>query len=99
MTTVPYCEPTPGSTSFTVIDTLVEGVHFPADIAAADIGYRAVAVNLSDIAAMGARPRWMTLALTLSRADEDWLDAIRHGLFDAASEHDVVARRWRHDQR
>jgi thiamine-monophosphate kinase len=74
----------------TVVDTLVEGVHFPADFDAADIAYRAVAVNLSDIAAMGARPRWMTLALTLSKADEAWLDAFATGLFDAASEHDVV---------
>jgi thiamine-monophosphate kinase len=73
-----------------VIDTLVEGVHFPADLDAADIAYRAVAVNLSDIAAMGARPRWMTLALTLSQADEAWLDAFATGLFDAASEHDVA---------
>lgn len=74
----------------TVVDTLVEGVHFPVDLDAADIAYRAVAVNLSDIAAMGARPRWMTLALTLSQADEDWLDAFATGLFDAASELDVV---------
>ncbi len=74
----------------TVIDTLVEGVHFPADLNAADIAYRAVAVNLSDIAAMGARPRWMTLALTLSQADEAWLDAFATGLFAAASEHDVA---------
>jgi len=73
-----------------VIDTLVEGVHFPADLDAADIAFRAVAVNLSDIAAMGARPRWMTLALTLSQADEAWLDAFATGLFDAASEHDVA---------
>jgi thiamine-monophosphate kinase len=74
----------------TVVDTLVEGVHFPVDLGAADIAYRAVAVNLSDIAAMGARPRWMTLALTLSQADETWLDAFAKGLFDAANEHDVV---------
>jgi thiamine-monophosphate kinase len=74
----------------TVIDTLVEGVHFPVDLNAADIAFRAVAVNLSDIAAMGARPRWMTLALTLSQADEAWLDAFATGLFDAASEHDVA---------
>jgi len=74
----------------TVIDTLVEGVHFPADLDAADIAYRAVAVNLSDIAAMGARPRWMTLALTLSQVDEAWLDAFAAGLFSAASEHDVA---------
>lgn len=74
----------------TVVDTLVEGVHFPSAFDAADIAYRAVAVNLSDIAAMGARPRWMTLALTLSKADETWLDAFATGLFDAASEHGVA---------
>ncbi len=74
----------------TVVDTLVESVHFPTDLDAADIAYRAVAVNLSDIAAMGARPRWMTLALTLSHADEAWLDGFAAGLFDAASEHDVA---------
>ena len=74
----------------TVIDTLVEGVHFPADLDAADIAYRAVAVNLSDIAAMGARPRWMTLALTLSQVNEAWLDAFAAGLFEAASEHDLA---------
>jgi thiamine-monophosphate kinase len=74
----------------TVVDTLVEGVHFPGDLDAADIAYRAVAVNLSDIAAMGAHPRWMTLTLTLSRADEAWLDAFATGLFDAASEHHVA---------
>lgn len=73
-----------------VIDTLVEGVHFPSDIDAADLGYRVVAVNLSDIAAMGGRPRWMTLALTLSAADESWLMRFSEGLFAAASEHDVA---------
>lgn len=69
-----------------VIDTLVEGVHFPADMVAEDIGYRAVAVNLSDIAAMAARPRWMTLALTLTRADDVWLEGFAAGLFAAARE-------------
>jgi thiamine-monophosphate kinase len=72
-----------------VIDTLVEGVHFPSDTGPADIGYRAVAVNLSDIAAMGGRPRWMTLALTLNNADERWVDAFASGLFDAADQFDV----------
>lgn len=72
-----------------VIDTLIEGVHFPVGLAAADVGYRAVAVNLSDIAAMGARPRWMTLALTLDRADEAWLQGFAAGLFEAADEHGV----------
>ena len=57
--------PTPGRELVAVIDTLVEDTHFPGDILAADLGFRAVAVNLSDIASMGARPLWMTLALTM----------------------------------
>jgi len=72
-----------------VIDTLVEGVHFPADTSPADIAYRAVAVNLSDVAAMGGRPRWMTLALTLSDANEAWLESFSRGLFEIADAHDV----------
>ena len=74
----------------TVIDTLVGTVHFPNDIDAADVGYRAVAVNLSDIAAMGARPRWMTLSLTIPAADPDWLERFATGLHQAAAEHGVV---------
>jgi thiamine-monophosphate kinase len=73
-----------------VIDTLVEGVHFPPDTHPSDIAYRAVAVNLSDIAAMGGRPRWMTLALTLPNADEQWVESFATGLFEAADEFDVV---------
>ena len=65
--------PDAGRDLVTVVDTMVSGVHFPEDLNAADIGFRAVAVNVSDIAAMGARPRWMTLALTLDNADQDWL--------------------------
>lgn len=82
-------QPTPGTQQIQVTDTLVEGVHFPANIGAADIGYRCVAVNLSDIAAMGARPRWMTLALTLWDKDEKWVEAFAGGLFEAAAEHGV----------
>jgi thiamine-monophosphate kinase len=73
-----------------VIDTLVAGVHFPTTTNAADIAFRAVAVNLSDIAAMGAIPRWMTLALTLDSADEQWLDDFAAGLFAAADAHNVA---------
>ncbi len=73
-----------------VIDTLVESVHFPADTNPADIGYRAVAVNLSDIAAMGAEPRWMTLALTLVDSSENWIDSFASGLFEAAGQYDVA---------
>jgi thiamine-monophosphate kinase len=82
--------PEPGTELVTVIDTLVEGVHFPTGIDAADLGYRVVAVNLSDIAAMGATPRWMTLALTLTEANESWLTGFASGLFEAASECDVA---------
>ncbi len=82
--------PTPGHDQVHVIDTLVEGVHFPANVHAADIGYRVVAVNLSDIAAMGATPRWMTLALTLWDKDEQWVEQFADGLYSAAREHDVA---------
>lgn len=82
--------PPPGCDQVQVIDTLVEGEHFPADSSASDIGYRVVAVNLSDIAAMGARPRWMTLALTLSPKDEQWIADFASGLFEAADEYGVA---------
>ena len=83
-------KPTPGLLQVQVIDTLVEGTHFHSNMDAADIGYRAVAVNLSDIAAMGAEPRWMTLALTLWDKDERWVEGFAEGLFAAATEHDVA---------
>ena len=82
--------PTPGHDQVHVIDTLVEGVHFPANIGAADIGFRVVAVNLSDMAAMGAMPRWMTLALTLWDKDEEWVARFADGLYSAAAAYDVA---------
>lgn len=63
-----------------VTDTLVEGTHFLPGSSPASIGHRALAVNLSDVAAMGARPAWALLALTLPAADEGWLAAFAHGL-------------------
>jgi thiamine-monophosphate kinase len=72
------------------MDTIVEGVHFPAGIDAADIGYRAVAVNLSDLAAMGAVPEWMTLSLSLPQANESWLSGFAGGLFELAAMHGVA---------
>ena len=81
--------PDKGRELICVIDTLVERVHFPGEIDAADLGYRAVAINLSDIAAMGGRPRWMTLALTLTDADQRWVAAFADGLYEAADEHSV----------
>lgn len=73
-----------------VVDTLVEGVHFPPATRPADIAYRAVAVNISDIAAMGGRPRWMTLALTLSDSSEPWVASFSSGLFEAADKYNVA---------
>lgn len=66
------------------VDTLVAGRHFPSSTAAADIGWKALAVNLSDLAAMGAMPRWFTLALTLPEADTDWVSAFSAGLAELA---------------
>lgn len=63
-------------------DTLVSGVHFLADIDPRDLGYKALAVNLSDLAAMGADPAWLTLALTLPEVDESWLSAFSDSLFE-----------------
>lgn len=80
----------PGREFVTVIDTLVQGTHFPEAISAADLGYRAVAVNLSDIAAMAARPLWMTLALTMPPMSGEWIEGFAQGLFAAADEHDVA---------
>lgn len=63
-------------------DTLVEGVHFLRDIHPADLGYKALAVNLSDLAAMGADPAWLTLALTLPSVNEAWLKDFSRSLFE-----------------
>lgn len=71
------------------VDTLVAGVHFPDSATAADIGHKALAVNLSDMAAMGATPRWATLALTLPRPDENWIAEFARGFFALAEQHDV----------
>ena len=57
----------------TAVDSMVEGVHFFPDCDPADLGWKALAVNLSDLAAMGAQPRWALLALTLPQVDQQWL--------------------------
>lgn len=72
------------------LDTIVDGIHFPSGTAAADIGYRALAVNLSDLAAMGAEPSWMTLSLSLPESSEPWLDGFAEGLFEIADRFGVV---------
>jgi len=66
------------------IDTLVGGVHFPKNTRPADIAYKALAVNLSDIAAMGAKPAWFQMSLTLADADTHWLSRFANGLKQTA---------------
>jgi thiamine-monophosphate kinase len=66
------------------VDTLVAGVHFPDGMDSYHLGYRLMAVNLSDLAAMGASPRWCTLALTLPSAEPAWLEGFSRGLFELA---------------
>lgn len=76
--------PPPGQQLVMTQDTSLEGRHFPADMAAADVGYRCLAVNLSDLAAMGASPLWFLLSLTLPEVDEDWLAGFSQGMFELA---------------
>ncbi|MDG6347878.1 thiamine-phosphate kinase [Luteimonas sp. 8-5] len=71
-------------------DTLNIDVHFPGDTAPADIGWKSLAVNLSDLAAMGARPAWATLSLSLPHADEAWVDAFMDGFVALAAQHEVA---------
>lgn len=72
------------------MDTLNAGVHFPEDTAPADIGWKALAVNLSDLAAMGAEPAWCTLSLSLPQPDPVWLDGFLDGFLDLATRYDVA---------
>ncbi|MDP6551555.1 MAG: thiamine-phosphate kinase [Arenicellales bacterium] len=81
---------TPGKQSVVVMDTLVSGVHFLHAQPADSIGHRALAVNLSDIAAMGATPRWATLSLTIPDFDGEWLRAFAEGFFKLAQIHGVA---------
>lgn len=69
------------------VDTLVDGVHFPYGTAAADIGWKALAVNLSDLAAMGASPAWALLALTLPMPDVAFVEGFAEGFAQLAQPH------------
>ena len=71
-------------------DTLVAGVHFPEATSAYDIGWKALAVNLSDLAAMGATPAWATLALTLPQADPRWVGEFADGFAALAREYKLA---------
>jgi len=66
------------------VDTLVKGIHFLPSTLPEDLAAKAVAVNLSDLAAMGAEPAWMTLALTIPDTDEEWLSLFNKSLFEYA---------------
>ena len=80
-------QPTPGMQWAVSSDMLVEGRHFFAGTDAARLGHKALAVNLSDLAACGARPLGFTLALALPQADEAWLEAFSRGLLQLADLH------------
>ncbi|HHO70476.1 MAG TPA: thiamine-phosphate kinase [Halothiobacillus sp.] len=70
-------------------DTLIAGRHFLTEAEAANVGHKALAVNLSDLAAMGATARWVTLALSMPMADERWLASFAEGFFALAAQHGV----------
>ena len=82
--------PATGYQLVSVVDTLVEAVHFPRSLDPGDVGFRAVAVNVSDIAAMGAEPRWMLLSLTLADAEAAWIAGFADGLFEAAEQFSIA---------
>lgn len=80
--------PAPGTTLAVATDMLVEGRHFVAGADPVAVGHKALAVNLSDLAAMGARPLAFTLGLALPQADERWLEAFTTGMFALADRHE-----------
>jgi len=81
--------PTPGMQLAVTSDMLLEGRHFSPQDGPAGIGHKSLAVNLSDLAAMGATPRWATLSIALPAANEAWLTAFSRGLFRIAEAHGI----------
>ncbi|WP_394695543.1 thiamine-phosphate kinase [Pseudoxanthomonas japonensis] len=82
--------PPPGRQLVVTADTLNDGVHFPHGTLPADLGWKALAVNLSDLASMGAEPAWCTLSLSLPQSDAVWIDGFLDGFLALAREHGVV---------
>jgi thiamine-monophosphate kinase len=80
----------PGEALVAATDTLVEGRHFLAGAPPESVGHQALAVNLSDLAAMGADPAWALLSLSLPDADADWLQRFAGGLFALAGQQGVA---------
>ena len=70
-------------------DTMVENTHFLPTISPADLAYKAIATNLSDLAAMGSEPAWISLAITLPKVNEDWLDQFSSSLFEMLDYYNV----------
>lgn len=81
--------PPTGQTLAMTTDTLISGIHFPEFTLPYDIGYKSLAVNLSDLAAMGATPAWALLSITLPQADENWIQSFCDGFFTLANRHQV----------
>jgi thiamine-monophosphate kinase len=81
--------PTPGMELAVTSDMLLEGRHFSPQDGPAGIGHKSLAVNLSDLAAMGATPRWATLSIALPAADDAWLTAFSRGFFRMAEAHGI----------
>ena len=83
-------QPPAGMQLAVAMDTLNAGVHFPPETAPADIGWKALAVNLSDLAAMAATPAWCTLSLSLPQSDPAWIEGFLDGFLDLAGQHDIA---------
>jgi thiamine-monophosphate kinase len=83
-------DPPPGRQLVVCTDSLVESVHFRAGTSPASIGHKALAVNLSDLAAMGAEPAWFLLSLSLPHSDRDWLESFARNMADLARESDIL---------
>jgi len=81
--------PSPGCELAVSVDMLVAGRHFLADVDPEKLGHKTLAVNLSDLAAMGATPRWALLAGALPELDANWLGAFARGFYALADRHDV----------
>ena len=82
-------QPTPGKQLAITTDMLVAGTHFLPDTDPRNLGWKALAVNLSDLAAMGATPRWALLAGSLPAVDEPWIAKFAEGFFACAAEYGV----------
>lgn len=82
-------EPPQGQQLVQVVDALFEGVHFPPGMDGEDLAWRALGVNISDIAAMGAEPAWATLVLSMPGAEESWVRAFARGLEDCTREFNI----------